>query len=96
MVKRMAVVEDEEHVERIPFLTRSRSRRLALISEDAVRELTWIFALAVMNQGCVSPRLIRSGWILRHIDDIEEAVDRGRGECGGEVRVQKRDKGILG
>lgn len=56
-----------------------KSRRLVLISEDAVRELTWTFALAVMNQGCVSPRLIRSRWILRHIDDIEDAVDRDRG-----------------
>ena len=56
-----------------------KSRRLALISEGAVRELTWTFALAAMNQGCVSPRLIRSRWILRRIDDIEEAVDRDRG-----------------
>ncbi len=56
-----------------------KSRRLALVSEDAARELTWTFALAVMNQGCFSPRLIRGRWILRHIDDIEDVVDRDQG-----------------
>ena len=73
-----------------------KSRRLALISEDAVRELTWIFALAVMNQGCVSPRLIRSGWILRHIDDIERVVDRGRGNSEAKYVYKNGIKEFLG
>ena len=73
-----------------------KSRRLALISEDAVRELTWIFALAVMNQGCVSPRLIRSGWILRHIDDIEGVVDRGRENSAAKYVYKNGIKEFLG
>ena len=73
-----------------------KSRRLALISEDAVRELTWTFALAVMNQGCVSPKLIRSRWILRHIDDIEEVIDRERGNPEAEYVYRNGTKEFLG
>ena len=73
-----------------------KSRRLALISEDAVRELTWTFTLAVMNQGCVSPRLIRSRWILRHIKDIEEAVCRDRGNSEPKYVYKNGIKKFLG
>ena len=73
-----------------------KSRRLALISEDAVRELTWTFALAVMNQGCVSPRLIRSRWILRHIKDIEDAVYRDRGNSEPKYVYKNGIKKFLG
>ena len=73
-----------------------KSRRLALISEDAVRELTWTFALAVMNQGCVSPRLIHSRWILSHIKDIEEAVYRDRGDSEPKYVYKNGIKKFLG
>lgn len=67
-----------------------KSRRLPLVSEDAVRELTWTFALAVMNQGCMSPRLIRGRWILRHINDIEEEV--GRDQRGSDTNYVYRSQ----
>ena len=73
-----------------------KSKRLALVSEDAVGELTWTFALAVMNQGCVSPRLIRSRWILRHIDDIEEAVYRDPGNSEPKYVYKNGIKEFLG
>ena len=73
-----------------------KSRRLALISEDAVRELTWTFALAVMNQGCVSPRLIRSRWVLRHIDDIERVADRDRSNSETKYVYKNGIKEFLG
>ena len=73
-----------------------KSKRLALVSEDAARELAWTFALAVMNQGCVSPRLIRSRGILRHIDDIEEVADRDRGNSEPKYVYKNGIKEFLG
>ncbi len=40
------------------------TRRLALPSDDAVRELVWAFALAVNNQGEFSPRPIATNTVL--------------------------------
>ena len=49
-----------------------RSKHLAPGSADAVRELTWAFALAVKEQGGFNPNPIRIRDVLRFINYIED------------------------